>query len=566
MLSFSRRGENGKILFSGEANFAVGCGLSGEKFNETGNKIFRLQPGGEKLNMLLTSSQSFSILMSNSVPSPDSVPDRAAFRRLQTQLAGQFEHAFPDPLALKTVVVVPSMTLDADILAKIRGYIHYEERMLCMLLLLRMPRTRIVFVSSMPICEEIIDYYLHLLPGITLMHARKRLVLLSCHDASNRPLTEKVLTRPRLMEQIRQNILPGHVAHLVGFNITAWEELLALQLGIPLYGCSSDLNFWGTKSGSRELFRQAGLLHPPGFENLGGMAEAGAALRELHRMHPQLRKAVVKLNDGFSGDGNAVFSFEQSTDFGEDSLRRHLKMVAADMQYDQFAEKMYSMGGVVEAFVEGELKTSPSVQCRINPLQKVEVISTHDQVLGGESGQVYTGATFPALPDYSAAIGRIGMELGEVMVPLGILGRFGIDFVSVLEGGVWKHYAIEINLRKGGTTHPYLMLQFLTGGQYDWENGVYRMPNGHTRCYFATDGLQSAAYRQITPTDLIDIAICHDIHFDATIQEGVTFHLLGALGGFGKLGLLCVGSTLDQAMAYYQKTVAVLDAETSGSA
>jgi len=36
----------------GKANFAVGCGRSGEKFNAAENKIFRLQPGKEKLNML----------------------------------------------------------------------------------------------------------------------------------------------------------------------------------------------------------------------------------------------------------------------------------------------------------------------------------------------------------------------------------------------------------------------------------------------------------------------------------------------------------------------------------
>ena len=28
-------------------------------------------------------------------------------------------------------------------------------------------------------------------------------------------------------------------------------------------------------------------------------------------------------------------------------------------------------------------------------------------------------------------------------------------------------YAIELNLRKGGTTHPFLTLQFLTDGTYD---------------------------------------------------------------------------------------------------
>jgi len=46
-----------------------------------------------------------------------------------------------------------------------------------------------------------------------------------------------------------------------------------------------------------------------------------------------------------------------------------------------------NMGGIVEAFIEGDIKTSPSVQCLINPLGGVEVLSTHDQLLGGEDGR-----------------------------------------------------------------------------------------------------------------------------------------------------------------------------------
>ncbi len=79
--------------------------------------------------------------MSDPIPFPWQEWEYEAFNRLQVQLLEQYEYAFPDPLAPKTVVVVPSMTLDADILAKIKGVIHYEERMLCILMLLRMPRT-----------------------------------------------------------------------------------------------------------------------------------------------------------------------------------------------------------------------------------------------------------------------------------------------------------------------------------------------------------------------------------------------------------------------------------------
>jgi len=422
----------------------------------------------------------------------------------------------------------------------------------------------LVYVSSTPIDKVIVDYYLHLLPGVTPRHARHRLTLLSCHDASPVSLTEKILARPRLIEKIRASIPQGHAAHIAGFNVTYLEHELALRLGVPLYGCPAWLGYWGTKSGSREVFREAGLPIPEGYEKLKDMRDVAMALRALAGENPGLRKAVVKVNDGFSGDGNAIFSFEKYGRYpNEDTLREHLCLVADDMSYDVFSEKMETMEGIAEEFIDGSEKTSPSAQCRVTPLQQVEVVSTHDQVLGGECQQVYIGCTFPANRAYASEIGAMGHQVAGVLGQKGVIGRFGIDFISVKEpGGWWKHYALEINLRKGGTTHPYLMLQFLTNGFYDYHTGIYHTPNGQERHYFATDGLRSEAYKGLTPEDLMDIAICNGLHYDATTQEGVVFHLLGALSQHGKLGTVCMGATPEKAEAYYQKTVEVLDKET----
>ena len=46
-------------------------------------------------------------------------------------------------------------------------------------MLLRQPRLRMVYVTSMPIAPEIIEYYLALLPGVIPSHARARLTLVS---------------------------------------------------------------------------------------------------------------------------------------------------------------------------------------------------------------------------------------------------------------------------------------------------------------------------------------------------------------------------------------------------
>ena len=147
----------------------------------------------------------------------------------------------------------------------------------------------------------------------------------------------------------------------------------------------------------------------------------------------------------------------------------------------------------------------------------------------------------------------------------GVLGRLGVDFISVKDGDLWRHYAIEVNLRKGGTTHPFLMLQFLTDGSYDPTTGLFHTPGGRPCAYYASDNLESPAYRCLTPDDLIDIAVANGLHFNSATQQGVFFHLIGALSEFGKLGIVCVADSPAHARRLYERSVKVLDRE-AGSA
>ncbi len=505
-------------------------------------------------------------------PAPGSQEERLRYNSLQHDFAVQYEKIFPDKLAPRTVVIMPSFSLDTDILSKIKGAQYYEERMLCLLMLLRMPTTKLVYVTSMPVSDSIIDYYLHLLPGITSHHARQRLILLCCHDASPRPLTQKVLERPRLMERIRQHVTDPHSSHLTCFNITPLEKTLAVQLGIPLFGTDPDKFYEGSKSGGRKNFRESGVDFPDGFEDLSSREDVIKALAALKRKYPSLRKAVVKMNDGFSGDGNAVYRYstgEEGASVEESvaaSFSQQFHPVAKDMDEDLFFRKLAEMGGIVEEFLEGDIKMSPSVQCVINPAGQVQVVSTHDQLLGGEDGQVFIGAVFPADKQYAVTLAKQGRKIAETLAKRGAMGRFAIDFISIPQAdGSWTHYAIEINLRKGGTTHPFLMLQFLTDGAYDADTGEYITASGNQRFYFASDNVQDEKYRGLTPDDLMNIAVFHGLMYDGAAQEGVMFHLVGALSEFGKMGLVCIGSSPEAAKAYYDKTLAILDIECSDS-
>lgn len=495
--------------------------------------------------------------------------ERAAFKKLQDGFAGQFERVFSDPLHPRTVIVLPSLTLDQNVLSQISGVHHYEERMLCLLLLLRFPNARLIYLSSQPIVDEIIDYYLHLLPGVPHRHASKRLVLLSSHDASPRPLTQKILERPRLMRRVRELVGDPTSAHMVCFNVSALERQLAVELGVPIYGCDPDLLPIGSKSGGRKLFAEHGIRIPDGLENLRDAADVSSALAELKARRPAMRKAVVKLNEGFSGEGNAIFRFEDDANdckglsaWVADRLPG-LGFEARNMDWETYSAKISEMGAIVEEFLEGEDKRSPSCQYRVDPLGRLELISTHDQVLGGTGGQVFLGCSFPADPAYFAGLQAEGHKAASALRDKGVLGRFSVDFVTLRSGTEWQHFAIEVNLRKGGTTHPFTMLQFLTDGKYDAKRGAYFTPDGRTRSYFATDNLESPRYSGLTPEDLIDFSVSSGLHFHGATQRGVVFHLIGALSEFGKLGAICIGENPAEAQSLYQELVSRLDRECS---
>lgn len=490
----------------------------------------------------------------------------AEFQRLKPRLAEVWDALMLREEEPHTAVVVPSLTLDQSELRKISGASFYEERLLFLLIRLRNPRARMVYVTSQPIHPIILEYYLQFLAGIPASHARSRLTLLCADDASPRSLTEKVLERPRLVERIRAGIMDPKRAYLTVFNSTPHERKLAVLLGIPLNGCDPQLASLGTKSGSRKVFREAGVALPEGFEDLHTTHEIAEALGELRARRPGLKRAVVKLDESFSGEGNALFRYpadDSKAALGE-ALRRVEFAVPAETPESYF-DKMAKMGGIVEEFIEAGEKHSPSAQLRIGPHGDVLAISTHDQILGGPSGQVFLGCRFPARDDYRVAIQEAGQRVGQVLSAHGVVSRFGVDFLAHRDSGEgpWTTTALEINLRMGGTTHPYLALQFLTGGSLDGQSGLFRSPSGQTKYYKATDNLYSPRYRGLLPEDLVDLLTVNKLHYSHGTESGVLFHLIGALSEFGKLGLTAIANSPAEVDELYAHTLEVLDKETA---
>jgi PGM1 C-terminal domain len=465
----------------------------------------------------------------------------------------------------ESVVVVPSLTLDRAVPGSGTLTQAMEERFLFMLMLLRQPRLRMVYVTSLPIAPEIVEYYLALLPGVIPSHARSRLSLVSVNDASPRSLSEKLLDRPRVLARIGALIPNRSRSHLVPYNTTELERDVALSLGIPMYGADPRLADLGSKTGCRRLFGDLGVPYPLGAEDLHGLDDIADAIAAMRARRPSMRSAIVKLNEGVSGEGNAVVRLAGLPQPGapeeRDAVLRRLAEMELESEttpYDVYVAKFAEGGGIVEERIEGDELRSPSVQLRVLPGGVVELLSTHDQLLGGASGQSYLGCVFPADPEYAQLISTHAATIGARLAELGALGRFAVDFVVVREGASWTPYAIELNLRRGGTTHPFLTLQFLTDGRYDPSTALFFTPNREEKHLVATDHLESDLLRGLVPLDLFDIVARHGLHFDQSRQVGIVFHMISCLTEHGRVGFTAVGDSAEDADRRYQDAQRIL--------
>jgi hypothetical protein len=465
----------------------------------------------------------------------------------------------------RSIVIVPSRTIDKwhEPPAETQAY---EERLLCMLLMLRDPGLSIVYVSSSPIAPAIADYYLTLLPRALRRSARARLTLLSARDRSARPLAEKLLERPRLLTRIRWSIPQRELCHLVPYTTTVLERDLALALDLPMYGADPRHHHLGTKSGSRELFAQAGVPHPLGVERVAGAREAIDAIARLRAAKPELAELVVKLDEGVSGEGNAIVDVRGLRAPGAEDERERIAerldrmaLEAEGVSVAAYLSKLAARGGIVEERIAGREVRSPSVQLEVTPAGEVEIVSTHDQLLGGQSGQSYLGCRFPAEPAYAGAITELAVKVGRRLADAGVIGRSAVDFVTVRDdGGGWRPHAIELNLRRGGTTHPFATLAQLTGGAYDADTATFATPAGARRHYVASDHLESPSLRRLGHDGVLALLKSRRLGFDRARQRGVVFHMLSSLDRLGRAGVTAVGPTPADAQRRYEHAWAVL--------
>jgi hypothetical protein len=186
------------------------------------------------------------------------------------------------------------------------------------------------------------------------------------------------------------------------------------------------------------------------------------------------------------------------------------------------------------------------------------VISTHELLLGGANDQVYLGCRFPAAPDYRTLLAAYGAQVGRELAGLGAMGRLCVDFAVVRTRGTWRVYGLEINLRKGGTTHPFSALTSLVPGHLDGRRGTWVTEDGGERSYRSTDNLVDQVWRGRGISDVIDAIRGAGLEFDRVTGTGIVLHMFSGLDIDGRLGLNAIGHSPSHAERLYQAAVNAL--------
>ena len=440
-----------------------------------------------------------------------------------------------------TIVVIPSVTTTDAELRRTPGAQCLEERLLFTLLLLRRFDVRIVYVTAVALDPDVIEYYLQLANAGA--SARDRLHLVSLDTPGARALTYKLLEHPDALARIRELAGPPDQAYLLCYKVTQAEHALSAALGVPLEGPAPVHLGLDSKTTARRLARRCGVPIPAGEEGLSSVSEVEQSLARLRARRVDATAAMIKLNNGFAGRGNAIVALDQRLSPLAESA---VEFISIDETWDSFAAKLCDCGAVVEEFIDRTALVSSCAQMRIAPTGAVHVVSIYDMLLAGKRRQVYSGCRYPAGAIHREMIRAAAIRIAERMSADGVFGWFGLDFLIDSSGPRPLCLLNEVNLRMGGGTQPFWMALLASGASYDTQTGTIDV-DGVPKAYVATDDIRSQHLVGRDPADVIALVERRGLSFDRGRGSGITLQFLGAVRECGMVGVTCIADTLIEA-------------------
>jgi hypothetical protein len=402
----------------------------------------------------------------------------------------------------------------------------------------------------------------------------RRHAMVEVHDERDVHLSEKILGRASLLARLRSTVeaarAHGHVVEgLSCYASSPRMATLASQLGTELIDADPALLTWGTKAGSRQVFRATGIPHPVGSYHPD--ATATALAQTLEELASRFGRGLwmIKADHGFgSGHGNAVIDTSSSpAPIAADALVRGLRPCADQVSAEDYLKRTTITGAVIERVITGEPDSILSYPSALAYLRRasdgrvnVDFLGVHDQAIG-HSGD-FVGCRFPADPSYRAAVTLVARKVLAYLAGLGVTGHAGVDFIAIVPAigrGPARIYATEINLRQTGSTHPHRTVRAVLQGTWETDGSLVDL-GGREIFYKGTDGIISARYAGVSSAVLLDrLRKSPRLTFDSGTRRGAIPHLWPSLERYGKIGATFIGSSIAECDMLEAEFIALLD-------
>ncbi len=347
-----------------------------------------------------------------------------------------------------------------------------QQQVLAALAWLRMPLARVLVLTRSSVAAARVDRWLGWLAagGLDCSHARRRLRI----EAIGVPPGPRVIARARTIERVAAWIGDRERAFVVPGQSLRAAAMVALTLGLPLFGAGPRHFALNGPGAARALFREAGVQQPIGDAGVRSFDEIVGALTKLRMDRPALRRVRVRLEPNEEGETTAWIRLDDMPPSGDLAEPAALTRCVRAMRFSDrvstlpsFLERLRRFGGVVEEQVGGAQVRSAWVALTCFPDAAVRLHAS------GERHEVRTpwgptdATVSPADPSYAGLLNDEALKVGRALVSRGYVGAASVEFVvSRNPGGGWRPYAVRLRLQVPTAAVLGVMI---TGGRYDEE-------------------------------------------------------------------------------------------------
>lgn len=337
-----------------------------------------------------------------------------------------------------------------------------------------------IFISPRPIRQSFLSYY-------TQVFGAKRIQLLVPKTHTGE-ICEDIINDEGIVDELIKAANTVKKLTLISYSTSPQFLHLVSKLqekGITVYTPESPdissawtVNFYGSKSGIRQLAQKSGAIEPD-FKIADGLICSSIYDAAMIAANKYIKEdgVVIKTNKGHSGAGVLLLRpGDLPKEYRACEQAIH-KMLKKDSYWEKFPIVIEDLLNVNPAVGGG----FPDVEFKIQKSGKIEFL--YYCAMRVDKKGIYKGQEMhdSVLPERLAArVIDTGFFIGEQYAAAGYRGYFDVDFVAAKNGEI---YVTESNARRTGGTHMYKTAMNLIGKEfmtdsYTLSNNDYELPKG----------------------------------------------------------------------------------------